>query len=115
MVLSKRKINTCLTIALVAAGLAMGAVKAMAAERNTQYMDACKVEVNQRFGQEMDIRVINKRRIPAGVEVKLAARLDRDNVEFLNCWVPNSEAAGNALDHRSDVLAVTVRPVPVIQ
>jgi hypothetical protein len=115
MVLSKWKINTCLTAAIVLAGLGMGAIKAMAAERNTGVMDACRVEVNQRFGQEMDIRVINKRRIPAGIELKLAARLDRDNVEFLNCWVPNDETAGGDLDQRSNALAVTVRPVPVIQ
>lgn len=112
MVSSKCKINTYLSIVVVVMG--MGAIKVLASERNAEYMDACKSEVNQRFGQEMEISLVNKRRIQAGLEVKLAARLDRDNVEFLNCWVPNNDAAGGGFNQRANAVAVTVKPVPII-
>ena len=113
MIYIKWQINTYLTIAVMILG--MGAVSVLAADRNAQYMETCQSELNQHYGQEMDISVVSKRRNPAGVEVKLAARVDEDNVEFLNCWVPNKDEASGSFDQRADTVAITVEPVPVIR
>ena len=113
MIYSKWQINAYLTVAVMILG--MGAVSALAADRNTEYMDTCRSELNQHYGQEMDISVVSKRRNPAGIEIKLAARLDENSVEFLNCWVPNNYEAHGGFDQRADTVAITVEPVPIIQ
>ena len=113
MIYSKWQINAYLTIAILILG--MGAVSVMAADRNTEYVDTCRSELNQHYGQEMDISMVSKRRNPAGVVVKLAARLDGNNVEFLNCWVPNKDEAHGSFEQHADTVAVTVEPVPVIR
>jgi hypothetical protein len=111
----KRKIGACICIAVPVMVMTMGAVAALASEGNGDYMEACRSELNEHYGQEMDVSVVSKRRAPAGVEVKLAARLDQDNVEFLNCWVPKNDIAGGDFEQRSNAVAITIKPVPVIQ
>ena len=113
MIYIKWQINAYLTIAIMILG--MGAVSVLAADRNAEYVDMCQSELNQHYGQKMDISVVSKRRNPAGVEVKLAARLDENNVEFLNCWVPNNGEAHGSFDQHADTVAITVEPVPIIQ
>lgn len=110
----KTKFGICLCMMVPVAVMAMGAVAALASEQNADYMEACRSELNQHYGQEMDVSVVSKRRIPSGMNVKLAARLDQDNVEFLNCWVPKDNAVAGEFDQSSGAFAVTIEPVTVI-
>lgn len=112
MAYSKWQINAVLSVVILFAG--MGAVGVLAADSNTEYMKACQSELNQHYGEDMDISVVSKRRNPAGMEVKLAARLDEHNVEFLNCWVPSLSEAAQSFDQQADTYAVTVTPVEMI-
>lgn len=113
MFYSNLRINTYFSMAILVVG--MGAVSVLAADRNVEYVDTCRAELNQHYGQEMAISLVSKRRNPAGVEVKLAARLDDNNVEFLNCWVPNNDEAHSSFDQGANAVAITVQPVPVVQ
>ena len=50
----------------------------------------------------------------SGVKVKLAARLDQDNAEFLICGLSNEDVNGQDLEARSGgTLAARVEPVPI--
>ncbi len=113
MTTTKTNINLSLSLAVLVIGL--GSALAMASERNAEYMEACKPEVNQFYGRDMDVQVVDKRRVPAGVQVKLAAKTDSDNADFLNCWIPNGDVKNSGFDQFSNSLAVTVEPVPVIR
>ena len=91
MVSNKTKINASLSISLGMLLLVVVAASAMAAERNTSYMETCKSEVRQHYGSNTEVVVVSERRTSSGLQVKLAARLDRDNTDIVSCWVPSNE------------------------
>ena len=113
MTKSKRGINAYLTTAAVLIGA--GSISTMASDRNISYLEACRPEVNQHYGQDMDISLVSKRRIPAGIQVKVAAKTDEDNAAFLNCWIPNNDGADDGFRPHSNAVAVTVKPVLAIE
>ena len=94
--------------------LSMGSALTQAADRNQAYMDACRAEIEQYFGENRDLSVVSKRRIAEGTRVTLAARSNKDNAEFINCWIPNEER-GDAFNNGAETVAATVTPVPVIR
>ncbi|MEM8662226.1 MAG: hypothetical protein AAGF35_15180 [Pseudomonadota bacterium] len=100
------------SIAIVMLGA--GAAAAQASDRNAQYLAACQSELKLQYGQDMDVSVVNKRRSMDGVEVKLAARTDDNNVDFVNCWVPRNDTA-HPFDTGANTMAVVIEPVEVIE
>lgn len=103
------------SLAATLTALSLGAVTAQAGDRNAQYLQACRAELQQYYGEERELMVVSKRRIAEGTRVTLSAREDRDNTEFVNCWIPNDDARGNQFRQGSDTVAATITPVPVIQ
>ena len=110
MVSNKTRIHVLQSVSLGVLFLVVSAT-AMAAEGNASYMETCKSEVRQHYGANMEVMVVSKRRIPSGMQVKLAARLDRDNIEFLNCWVPSNEAGDVGYGRDSNTFATRLEPV----
>jgi hypothetical protein len=110
---SNKLAKQVITLGIVVMGV--GSVSAMASERNSAYLAACQSGVNQHFGRDMDVRLVNKRRVPAGIQVKIAAKHDEDTTEFLNCWIPNDDVAESGIHQGANAVAVTVKPVPVIR
>ncbi|MEP4146347.1 MAG: hypothetical protein ABJL54_03950 [Halioglobus sp.] len=104
------------TIALttIIATLAFGSGLSRAAGDNDAYMETCRSEIEQYYGEERSLAIVSKRRIAEGTRVKIAARSDNDNAEFINCWIPNVDTVDN-YDSRSNAFAATVTPVPVIR
>ena len=110
MVTTKTRINASLSVSLGVLLLVVSAT-AMSAGRNASYVEACKSEVRQHYGKNMEVMVVSKRRIPSGAQVKLAARLDRDNIEFINCWVPSNEAGYSGYGRDSNTFATRLESV----
>lgn len=104
------------TIAMTTAiaTLAFGSGLAQAAGDNNAYIDTCRAEIEQYYGEERNLAIVSKRRIAEGTRVKIAARSDNDNAEFINCWIPNVDTVDN-YDSGSNAFAATVTPVPVIR
>lgn len=73
-------------------------------------IDSCQAEVNAIYGKEVQIKLVSKRRTANGLQVKLSAQIDRDQSEFLVCWVPDSQAP----DY-TESLAVRVEPVSKVR
>lgn len=94
--------------------LSLGSSPTLATDRNQTYIEACRQEIQQYYGEERSLAVVNKRRGADGTRVTLAARSDRDNAEFIKCWIPNEER-DESLDLGNDKLAARVSPVPVIR
>lgn len=94
--------------------LTLGSVSGQAAERNQAYIEACRGEIQQYYGENKSLSVVNTRRGADGTRVTLAARSNKDNAEFINCWIPDNTEA-EPLDLGSDKLAATIKPVPVIR
>lgn len=99
--------------AIVAAFLTATSGLAQAAISESPDMAACRAEVEQYYGQAIDIKVVNKRRSARGVQVKLAAQLDQYNAEFLICWLSNAGNQGPGTG--GNALAARIEPVPEIQ
>jgi hypothetical protein len=104
MVSSKAKVNLSLSLSVLIIGL--GALSAYASDGNSRYIEACKSELQQYYGDQVDITLISKRRSSSGVQVKLAARTDRDNSEFVNCWVPNYDTGGSNFNGAFNTAAI---------
>ena len=102
-----------LALSITIACLTLGANLGHSADRNQGYIDACRSEIEQYYGEEKSLSVVNKRRGSEGTRVTLSARSDQDNAEFINCWIPNNDR-DMSLDMGSDKVAATVTPVPVI-
>jgi hypothetical protein len=100
----------------VVLGLALLAVVAVAqaAENSPGHIQSCKTEVQKRFGIDTDVMVVNQRRIPSGIQVKLAARLDRDNTRFVNCWVPSLENDDGSYARGVDTFAARLAPATTL-
>ena len=94
--------------------LTLGSAFGVAADRNQAYIEACRGEIQQYYGEDKTLAVVTKRRVAEGTRVTLAARSDEDNAQFVNCWIPNN-ARTDALDQGSDKLAASISPVPVIR
>jgi hypothetical protein len=110
MISNKTQINISLSLGLLL--LAAGAASAMASDSNADYIEACKSELRQQYGNQMDITLIKKRRIYSGVQVQLAARIDENNSEFVTCWVPNDETDDGRYSGGYNTAAVTLAPAP---
>lgn len=93
--------------------LTLGANLSHAADRNQGYIDACRGEVEQYYGEEKTLLVVNKRRGTEGTRVTLSARSDGDNAEFINCWIPGNDQ-DSSLDMGSDKVAASISPVTAI-
>jgi len=109
MVSTRTYINTLMSVVLGLALLAVVAV-AKAAESTPGHIQSCKTEVQQRYGADTDVMVVSQRRIPSGLQVKLAARLDRDNTRFVNCWVPSLENGDGSYAQGLDTFATRLAP-----
>lgn len=94
--------------------LTFGSGFGQASERNQAYIEACRGEIQQYYGEDKLLSVVNTRRGAEGIRVTLAARADENNAEFINCWIPNN-AETAPLDLGSDKLAAIISPVPVIR
>ena len=94
--------------------LALGSAHGHSADRNQGYIDTCRGEIEQYYGEQKSLAVVSKRRIAEGTRVTLAARSDSDSAEFINCWIPNENRASQ-LEQGNDQVAATVTPVPVIR
>lgn len=81
-----------------------------AAESSYPGIDSCQAEANSLYGREIQLKVVSKRRIANGLQVKLSAQMDQDNSEFLVCWVP-----GNQSPTHAESLAARVEPIPRIR
>ena len=103
-----------LALATTITFISIGSVFTQAADRNQIYMDTCRAEIEQYYGESKNLAVVSKRRIAEGTRVTLSARSDGDNAEFINCWVPN-EGRAEAYDQNANAVATTVTPVPVIR
>ena len=93
--------------------LTLGSALGHTAESNQAYIEACRGEIQQYYGEDKSLSVVNTRRGAEGTRVTLAARSDRDNAEFVNCWIPNN-AEPQSLDMSTDKVAASISPVPVI-
>jgi hypothetical protein len=84
--------------------------------REPSNMAACRSEVEKYYGQQVELQIINRRHTSDGLKVKLAARLDRDNTEFLYCRLSYEDLYGQATAVRSAAnLVARVEPVPVVR
>ena len=81
-----------------------------AADYNYPDIGTCQAEVDRFYGRNVDLQIITKRRMAQGVQVKLSAKMGKDNSDFLICWIPN----GQYLD-QAGTLAARIEPMPVIQ
>ena len=108
MVSSKAKVNLSLSLSVIVIGLS--ALSAYASDGNSHYIEACKSELQQYYGDQMDVTLISKRRSASGVQIKLAARKDRDNTEFVNCWVPHSDSGEGSYNGAFNTAAVPGAP-----
>lgn len=105
------RIKATLSVTIALTGC--GAVNALAAP-NSVYLEACEAELRQQYGHELDVMLVSKRRIPAGMQVKLAARKDRDNTEFVNCWIPNNDSPDGGYARGLNTEAATIQPVRTV-
>ncbi len=94
--------------------LSLGTAISHASDRNKVYMDACRAEIEQFYGESRSLAVVSKRRISEGTRVTIAARSNNDNAEFINCWVPNEDQT-TSFDQGANAVATTVTPVAVIR
>ncbi len=110
---TKSQVKTVLTTVCISV-FCIGATVTHAAGPNDRYLDSCRADVDQYFGEEREMRVVSKRRIAEGTRVTLSVKKDSDNAEFVNCWIPN-EKSNIGFDQGADTVAATVSPVPVIR
>lgn len=101
-------LGTSLTI------LTLGSSLGFAADRNQAYIEACRGDIQEYYGEDKTLSVVNKRRVAEGTRVTLAARSDKDNAQFINCWIPNDVRA-EPMNLGSNKLAASITPVPVIR
>ena len=104
MVSTKTCINASMSATLGVLLLAVAATS-VAGERRTAHIETCKSEVLQQYGADKDAMVLSQRRVPSGMQVKLAARMDQDTTRFVNCWVPNNANADGSPGYGLDTLA----------
>jgi len=113
MVSTKTYINASLSVTL---GMMLLAVAAgtLAAESAPGHIESCKSEVRRQYGMDTDVVVVNERHNASGTQVKLAARLDRDNTTFVNCWVPGNEEGISGYERGMDTFATRLEPATTI-
>jgi hypothetical protein len=98
-----------LTIAVVALTLGAAAITGQAASRQEQELAVCAAELKAYYGQEAQIRLIDRKRALYGTHLKVAAAVDDGNAYFANCWVDTDELAAIELDNGSEQV-VAVEP-----
>lgn len=69
-----------------------------AGELDEQYLAQCKIELSQRYGEALEVRLVSMRRSGNGVSMKVAVRLDSgtadlERVEFTSCRVGRDEVS----------------------
>jgi len=79
-------------------------------------MAACRSEAEKYYGEQVGLQVINRRHTSNGLKVKLAARLDRNNVEFIYCWLSPEDDPEQAAAVRADTpMVARIEPVPAVR
>ena len=95
-------------------GLLLGGLAPVAAlhasESSYPSIDSCQAEANRHYGKETPLRIVSKRRTAQGLQVRLSAQLDKDNAEFLVCWIPREQGPD-----QSNALAARIAPVPQVR
>lgn len=98
------KILTTLALSI---SLGTASFAAQAAGQSEQDLQQCMVELRGIYGEETDLRLVDRRRNEHGTRMRVAAKLDADNSYFASCWVAHYDQGELDYDHDSGALAVT--------
>ena len=82
------KTLTSLALTLALSG---GAMAAQASEADELAMAVCRAELGTFYGTDARFDLVDKKRFSHGTRMKVAARVDADNVYFATCWVPKND------------------------
>lgn len=98
------KTLTSLALTLALTGTATAA---WSGEYDELALSVCRAELEQDYGPEVRIDLVNKRRFQHGSRLKVAAHIDADNGYFATCWVDNADLAAIAEKRSRAMLATT--------
>ncbi|MBE9540289.1 MAG: hypothetical protein IMF06_14495 [Proteobacteria bacterium] len=94
-----------LTTLVLAAALTGGAFSVQAAQQADRDLDLCKAEIQDFYSDNTKLTLVDRRRDIDGISMRLAARLDSDNSQFVTCWIPRREEGGFVYSRESTGLA----------
>ena len=85
-----------LLLTLALATTLTGALAVQADDQTDREMAVCQTELQAYYGEETELKLVDKRRHQHGTRMRVAVRLDADNAYFATCWVPWQEREGFA-------------------
>lgn len=98
------KTPTSLALTLALSG---GAIAAQASEVDELAMAVCRAELETFYGTDARFDLVDKKRFSHGTRMKVAARVDADNVYFATCWVDSADLADLEDVSQESLYAVT--------
>lgn len=85
------------TIAFTVA-IAVTAISVNASPNHQKGLELCKADIQDLYGEETELMLVDTRRDLSGTSMRIAARIDADNSRFVSCWVSREESGGYASD-----------------
>jgi len=94
-----------LTTLVLAAALTGGTFSVQGAQQADRELELCKAEIQDIYGEDTKLSLVDKRHDMNGTSMRVAARLDADNSRFVSCWVPRRGQTGLGFSTDSTGLA----------
>lgn len=102
------KVFTTLALTVAIAGTALSV---NANPQQHRGLELCKAEIQDTYGVETELMLVDTRRDLSGTSMRIAARIDADNSRFVSCWVPRQESGGGYVRDGAGLAANLAEPV----
>lgn len=86
-----------------------GTAVSVNASPQQQGLELCKAEIQDLYGEETELNLVDTRHDMSGTSMRVAARIDADNSRFVTCWLPRQESGAGGYMAHSTGLASTAR------
>ena len=100
-----------ITILLFTAAMVGGAVFVQASPEAERGLELCKAEIHDMYGEHTELALIDTRHGMAGIRMRVAARLDDDNSNFVTCWIPKLDGGTGNNSNGTQLVSASVEPV----
>ncbi len=100
-----------ITTLLFTAAIVGGAVSAQASPGAERGLELCKAEIHGMYGEHTELALIDTRHGMNGISIRVAARLDDDNSNFVTCWIPRSDSGTGYNSDSTQLVSASVEPV----
>lgn len=93
-----------ITTMVLTLALSAGASVAQSAGQAELDLAECMAELQEIYGEDTELTLVDRRRNQHGTRMRVAAKLDDDNAYFANCWVARYDTGD--LDYLQDESAL---------